>query len=68
VVVVSLFKQPIAVMPLREQKYPPTLMDCLLAYLGRGLRKEPFPDLKSLFVWAKAHPEIDLDLESPPEP
>jgi hypothetical protein len=74
--VVSLLKQPRAVMPLLEfsavyrphQEYPRSLMDCLLAYLGRGLRKEPFPDLQSFLSWAKAHSEADLDLDSPPEP
>jgi hypothetical protein len=73
-IVVNSLKQPLAVMPLlfdytyeSEKKYPRTLMGCLLAYLGRGLRKEPFPDLESFFLWAKAHPDVDLDLESPPE-
>jgi hypothetical protein len=73
-IAVDLLKQPLAVMPLSlsyfiatGKEYPRTLMDCLLAYLGRGLRKEPFPDLQSFFVWAKAHPEADLDLESPPK-
>ena len=70
-IVVNLLKQPLAVMRIqsnsRETKYPRTWTGCLLAYLGHGLRKEPFPDLQSFLVWAKAHPEVDLDLESPPE-
>ena len=68
-IVVNLLKQPLAVMPLQfgfrvdddtKKKYPRTLMGCLLAYLGRGLRKEPFPDLQSFVDWAKAHPEVDV--------
>lgn len=76
-IVVDFLKQPLAVMPLQRndffdpdtrENYPPSLMRCLLAYLGRGLRQEPFPDLQSFVDWAKTHPELELDLESPPEP
>jgi hypothetical protein len=73
-IVVDVLKQPLAVMPLQlgypdimENKDPRTLIECLLAHLGTRLRKEPFPDLQSLFDWAKAHPEVDLDFESPPQ-
>jgi len=75
-VVVDLLKQPLAVMPVQfrlrlddptETRHQPSVMGSLLAYLGRGLRKEPFPDLEAFVDWANAHPEIGLDLETPPE-
>jgi hypothetical protein len=67
-----IFEQPFARMPIQSdvgkgKKEPQTVMHCLLAYLGRGLQQKPFPDLQSFVDWARAHPEVELDLESPPE-
>jgi hypothetical protein len=70
--VVHLLNHPLAVMPLLVppdefgMKDPRNVMDCLLAFLGRGLRKEPFPNLQSFVDWANAHPNANLDLERAP--
>ena len=67
---IALLKHPLAVAVgdhSSDSEFPAPI-ECLLAYLGRGLRGDPFDSVRELAVWCENDPEgkeSELDLESP---